>query len=71
MTDEPDSRTPPSPYHPEEIKADFDLRVGKSISLRGSARCTPAGVIAAGITASIILLAVGVLVRATLTKRAP
>jgi hypothetical protein len=55
----------PTPTHPEEMKAVYDLRVGKLISLQGSARMTPAGVVTAGITASAILLAVSVLVRAT------
>lgn len=55
----------PMPTHPEEMKAVYDLRVGKLISLQGSARMTPAGLVTAGIAASAILLAVSVLVRAT------
>jgi hypothetical protein len=59
----------PMPTHPEEMKAVFDLRVGKLISLQGSARMTPAGVVTAGITASAILLAVSALVRAARKTR--
>jgi hypothetical protein len=51
------------PTHPEEMKTSFDLRIGKSISLQGSARITPAGVVTAGISACAILLACGFLVR--------
>lgn len=43
------------PTHPEEIKTVFNLRVGKSISLQGSARITPAGVVTAAIAACSIL----------------
>lgn len=46
------------PTHPEEMKAAYNLRVGKSISLQASARLTPAGVITLGIAAcSVILVA--------------
>ena len=46
------------PTHPEEMKAVYNLRVGKSISFQGSARLTPAGVVTLGIaTCSIILIA--------------
>jgi len=54
----------PSPEilsHPEEIKSVFDLRVGKHITLQGSARITPAGVISAGIAVAVMTLAVGYL----------
>lgn len=53
------------PIHPEEMKTSFNLRIGKSISLQGSARITPAGVVTAGITATAILLAYGYLARST------
>jgi hypothetical protein len=48
--------------HPEEMKATFNLRVGDKISLQGSARTTPAGIISAGITLSAILAALGFVV---------
>lgn len=55
---------PATPYHPEEMKATWDLRVGKSISLQGTARWTPAGVVTAGIATSAILLAFAAVMRA-------
>ena len=43
------------PTHPEEMKATYNLRVGNLISLQGSARITPAGVITAGIATCCII----------------
>ncbi|MEP9352246.1 hypothetical protein ABLE93_01480 [Xanthobacter sp. KR7-65] len=63
MEDVP-AEAPPTPNHPEEMKATWDLRVGRSIRLQGGARWTPAGVITAGIAASAVLLALSALVRA-------
>ncbi|MDI4658877.1 hypothetical protein [Xanthobacter autotrophicus] len=65
MTDEPDGQKPTTPYHPEEMKATWDVRVGKSISLQGTAHWTPAGVVTTGIAASAVLLSIAALVRAT------
>lgn len=53
-----------APSHPEEMKAVFDMRVGKWITLQGSARITPAGVVCTGIAVSALLLATAALVRA-------
>lgn len=47
------------PAHPEEIKATYDLRVGNMISLKGSARITPAGVVTTGMMVALIMLAAG------------
>ncbi len=47
------------PTHPEEIKAVYDLRLGKSITIHASARITPAGIVTAGIAACAIILAIG------------
>ena len=47
--------------HPEEIKSVFDLRLGKHITLQGSARITPAGVISAGIAVAAMMLVLGYL----------
>ena len=54
--------------HPEEMKAVFNLRVGDKISLQGSARMTPAGVVSAGVTATAIIAAIGFLVWAARKK---
>ncbi|QKC95217.1 hypothetical protein [Mesorhizobium sp. NZP2298] len=57
------------PLHPEEIKSVFDLRVGKHITLQGSARITPAGVISVGIAVGAMMLALGYLVSSTRHRR--
>ena len=57
-----DDALPAVATHPEEIKATFDMRVGKYVVMQSSARITPAGVISAGIATAAILLACGYLV---------
>ncbi|MFO0990338.1 MAG: hypothetical protein U1E67_00200 [Hyphomicrobiales bacterium] len=54
-------RSREAPSHPEEIRADYELRLGKLITVQASARITPAGVISAGIAAAAIILTVGFL----------
>lgn len=53
-----------NPAHPEEIRVTVDLRIGNNLSLKATARTTPAGLVAAGIMVSAIILAVAALVRA-------
>lgn len=53
------------PTHPEEMKTSFNLRIGKSISLQGSARITPAGIVTTGLTVAAIAFAFGYLARST------
>ncbi|MCS0495074.1 hypothetical protein NVS89_08190 [Ancylobacter sp. MQZ15Z-1] len=60
---------PATPYHPEEMKAVWDVRLGKNMTIHATARWTPAGVVAAGVTTSAVLLAVAALVRACRTPR--
>ena len=50
--------------HPEEMRGEFDLRIGEHIKLKGSGRTTPAGIATAGITIAVALLAAAALVRA-------
>jgi hypothetical protein len=50
--------------HPEEIRGDFDLSIGKNIRLTGHGRLTPAGIVTMGIVAVGILLSAAALVRA-------
>jgi hypothetical protein len=50
--------------HPEEMRANFDLCIGKSINLKGSARITPAGIVTVGLMTAGIFLAATALVRA-------
>ncbi|MCX5495017.1 hypothetical protein OSH11_09900 [Kaistia dalseonensis] len=64
MTEGQNDQERGTPYHPEEMRASWDLKVGKSITLQGSARWTPAGVVTAGLAASGMLLALTALVRA-------
>jgi hypothetical protein len=51
--------------HPEEMKAVYDLRIGKWVTLQGSARITPAGVVCTALAVAAILLSTAALVRAT------
>ena len=64
-----------APVHPEEMKAEVDLRVGNSVFLKATARTTPAGLVTAGIMVSGIILAVATLIwavrRPSLPKGAP
>ena len=50
--------------HPEEMRASVDLRLGNSISLKATARTTPAGLVTAGLMVGAIILSIAVLVRA-------
>lgn len=59
-----DTPQTPAPTHPEEMKAVFDWKVGKWITMQGTARITPAGVVCTGIATAAILLSVAALVRA-------
>ncbi|MCR0980597.1 hypothetical protein [Roseomonas populi] len=59
-----DQTMPTAAPHPEEMRAEMELRVGSSTVLRTSARATPAGLIAAGILVSAVLLSTAALVRA-------
>ena len=44
-----------SDAHPEEIRAAVDLRIGNSLSLKATARTTPAGLVTAGIVVAVVL----------------
>ncbi|MBL8906271.1 MAG: hypothetical protein JNM20_06305 [Rhizobiales bacterium] len=62
MPDVQDNHARDVSSHPEEIRADCELRLGNLVTVNASARITPAGVISAGIAAAAIILAVGFLV---------
>jgi hypothetical protein len=53
------------PSHPEEIRSTFDLRIGRHVTLQGTARITPAGVISTGLAIAAVALALGYLVSKT------
>lgn len=56
---EEDENSLPVPSHPEEIKSVFDMRIGEHITVQGSFRITPAGLICAGLAAAAITFAAG------------
>ena len=49
--------------HPEEVRVEFDLFIGKNINLKGSGRVTPAGVISVGLMTEAVFVAAAALVR--------
>jgi hypothetical protein len=57
-----DEHAPDAASHPEEIRAEYELRMGNLLTVKANARITPAGVISAGIASAAIILAVGFLV---------
>ncbi|WP_327525117.1 hypothetical protein [Bosea sp. (in: a-proteobacteria)] len=57
------------PSHPEEIRSAFELRLGKHITLQGSARITPAGVICSGLAVAAMVLSLGYLASAMRPRR--
>jgi hypothetical protein len=59
MNDEPSSRQEPdSAADRHELRSNFNMRIGKSISLQASARITPVGIVAAGVATLCVALAV-------------
>ena len=55
--------------HPEEMKAELDLRVGNAVALKASVRTTPAGLIGAALLAAAILWPTVYLARTLLRQR--
>jgi len=53
---EPERNPETAASHPEEMKATVDLHIGDSISITATARATPAGLIAAALLISAILI---------------
>ena len=58
------SPTASGPAHPEEIRAEVKLRLGKRGRLNASLRTTPAGLVSTGIMTATIFLSIAALVRA-------
>lgn len=50
--------------HPEEMRASYALRIGSKVTLSGTARVTPAGLVTAGIAVSLILVSCAAVIRA-------
>lgn len=53
---EPEHGSETAAAHPEEMRATVDLRIGNSISIKATARATPAGLIAAALLISVVLI---------------
>ena len=54
---------------PQDIKSDFDLQIGKHVTLKGSASITPVGVLCAGVAVALMAVALGYLVSSTGRRR--
>jgi hypothetical protein len=57
-----------SPPHPEEMKANVELRIGDRTVVMATARTTPAGLISVGVMVATILLSVAALVHTARQK---
>lgn len=55
--------------HPEEIRSEFDLRVGRHVTLQGKVRITPAGLICSGLAVALMGFGLGYLARASARPR--
>lgn len=53
----------------EEIRSDFDLQIGRHITLRGSASITPKGVVYTGVAIALMTVALGCLLSSTARRR--
>jgi hypothetical protein len=53
---EPERNSGTAASHPEEMRATMDLHIGESISITATARATPAGLVAAALLISGILI---------------
>lgn len=56
--------------HPEEMKASVELRIGNAVSVRATARATPAGLAATALLVSAILIPLVLLARTRTRGRA-
>ena len=48
--------TDAGPFHPEEMRARIDLRIGEAVALKATARATPAGLVAVAVPMGAILV---------------
>ena len=53
---EPEDRSDTAAPHPEEMRAAVDLTIGKSVSIKATARATPAGLATAALLIAAILV---------------
>ena len=53
---EPENRPETAAPHPEEMRAAVDLTIGKSVSIKATARATPAGLATAALLVAALLI---------------
>lgn len=66
---EPENRSETAAPHPEEMRAALDLTIGKSVSIKATARATPAGLASAALLIAAILVPIAWLARARARER--
>ena len=66
---EPEYGSETAAPHPEEMKATVDLRIGDAVSITATARATPAGLVAAALLISAILIPLAWLARGRVRER--
>ncbi len=55
-TSEPENIADSAAPHPEEMRATVDLTIGRSVTIKATARATPAGLVAAALLVVAILI---------------
>ena len=66
---DPGDRSDTAAPHPEEMRAAVDLTIGKSVSIKATARATPAGLATAALLVAAILVPMVWLARARARER--
>jgi hypothetical protein len=66
---DPGDRSDTAAPHPEEMRVAVDLTIGKSVSVRATARATPAGLATAALLVAAILVPMVWLARARARER--
>ena len=66
---EPENRSDTAAPHPEEMRAAVDLTIGKSVSIKATARATPAGLATAALLVAAVLVPMAWLARARARER--
>lgn len=56
--------------HPEEMRASFNMAIGRSISIAATARTTPAGLVATGVLLAAIFVPLAMIARSRASERA-
>ncbi len=56
--------------HPEEMRASFNMAIGRSVSVGATARTTPAGLVATAVLLAAIFVPLAMIARSRATERA-